>query len=75
MTRPAFALYRSGAVAEDEASRRGWPRPFDVYYGQEFGLYAVGFGDHHAPGLGVPYLYFDRHGVITGQSVLVRAQR
>lgn len=47
------------AAARQEADRRGWPQPFDVFHSPDFGLYGVGFGDHHAPGLGVPYLYFD----------------
>ncbi len=54
------------ADAQREGSARGWPAPFDVFYSQEFGLFGVGFGDHHRPGLGVPYLYFDRHGAVTG---------
>jgi len=65
---PTVSFAAIVATAQEEARRHGWPPPFDVYYGQEFGLYAVGFGDHHAPGLGVPYLYFDRDGAITGQS-------
>jgi len=47
------------AKARDEAARRGWAEPFDAFYSQEFGAYGVGFGDHHAPGLGVPWMYFD----------------
>lgn len=47
------------AMARDEARRRGWVAPFDAFYSQEFGAYGVGFGDHHAPGLGVPWMYFD----------------
>lgn len=57
------------AAATQVGLERGWQPPFDVFYSAEFGLYGVGFGDHHAPGLGVPYLYFDRHGTLTGQTV------
>lgn len=46
------------AIAEEEARRRGWEAPFDAFYAHDFGVYGVGFGDHHRPGLGVPYLYF-----------------
>lgn len=47
------------AKAREEARQRGWVEPFDAFYSQEFGAYGVGFGDHHAPGLGVPWMYFD----------------
>jgi uncharacterized iron-regulated membrane protein len=47
------------ATATEEGRRRGWKPPFDVFHSPEFGLYGVGFGDHHAAGIGVPYLYFD----------------
>ena len=57
-------------VARKEGARRGWVPPFDVFYSQEFGAYGVGFGDHHAPGLGVPWVYFDdRDGRVLGESV------
>jgi uncharacterized iron-regulated membrane protein len=52
------------ATAMQEARRRGWEAPFDVFHSPEFGMYGVGFGDHHRPGIGVPYLYFDAN---TGQ--------
>jgi uncharacterized iron-regulated membrane protein len=65
----ASVTYRSIlAAATREGQRRGWPAPFDVFHSPEFGVYGVGFGDHHAPGIGVPYLYFDAN---TG---LVRTQ-
>ena len=51
-------LHEIAQLAESEASRRGWRAPFDAFYVQQAGLYGVGFGDHHRPGLGVPYLYF-----------------
>lgn len=57
------------ARATEEAAGRGWQKPFDAFYSQEFGVYGVGFGDHHAPGVGVPYMYFDRHGGVTGHTV------
>lgn len=47
------------AKARLVASARGWVPPHDAFYSQEFGAYGVGFGDHHQPGLGVPWLYFD----------------
>jgi uncharacterized iron-regulated membrane protein len=47
------------AKAREAARERGWVEPFDAFYSQEFGAYGVGFGDHHAPGLGVPWIYFD----------------
>jgi uncharacterized iron-regulated membrane protein len=47
------------ATAQQEAVRRGWAAPFDVFHSPEFDLFGVGFGDHHAAGRGVPYLYFD----------------
>ena len=57
-------------AARQEGARRGWLAPFDVFYSQEFGAYGVGFGDHHAPGLGVPWVYFDdRDGRLLGESV------
>jgi uncharacterized iron-regulated membrane protein len=45
--------------ARAEARARGWVPPHDAFYSQEFGAYGVGFGDHHQPGLGVPWMYFD----------------
>jgi uncharacterized iron-regulated membrane protein len=58
------------ATAVQEAERRGWQPPFDVFHSPEFGIYGVGFGDHHAPGTGVPYLYFDaRTGDVRDQTV------
>jgi uncharacterized iron-regulated membrane protein len=58
------------ASARDEAARRGWQRPFDVFHSPEFNMYGVGFGDHHAAGIGVPYLYFDAQtGHVQGQTV------
>ena len=45
--------------ARAEATARGWAAPWDVFRSPEFGLIGVGFGDHHAPGLGVPWMYFD----------------
>lgn len=57
-------------AATQEAARRGWQEPFDVFHSPEFGIYGVGFGDHHAPGIGVPYLYFDAQtGRVRGQTV------
>lgn len=47
------------ARAKREGAARGWVPPHDAFYSQEFGAYGVGFGDHHAPGLGVPRMYFD----------------
>jgi uncharacterized iron-regulated membrane protein len=50
------------AQAEREAVRRGWEKPFDMFYSPDFGVYGVGFGDHHQPGAGVPYIYYDVNG-------------
>jgi uncharacterized iron-regulated membrane protein len=56
---PNVTFHSIAATATQEAQRRGWEAPFDVFHSPEFGMYGVGFGDHHRPGLGVPYLYFD----------------
>lgn len=67
---PAVSFADVVAVARKEGERRGWVPPFDVFYSQEFGAYGVGFGDHHAPGLGVPWMYFDdRDGRALGETV------
>jgi uncharacterized iron-regulated membrane protein len=50
------------ATAREAARQRGWVEPFDAFYSQELGAYGVGFGDHHAPGLGVPWMYFGEDG-------------
>jgi uncharacterized iron-regulated membrane protein len=69
-TGPAVSFEEVVAVARKEGERRDWVPPFDVFYSQEFGAYGVGFGDHHAPGLGVPWLYFDdRDGRVLGETV------
>jgi len=47
------------STGKAEAARRGWPEPGDVFFSPETGVYGVGFGDHHAAGLGAPYLFFD----------------
>jgi uncharacterized iron-regulated membrane protein len=48
------------AAATAEARRRGWDESLDgLYYASTAGLYIVGVGDHHAPGLGSSYLYLD----------------
>jgi uncharacterized iron-regulated membrane protein len=66
---PAVPFTTVLATAAEHARSRGWEAPFDIFYYQEFGLYGVGFGDHHAPGIGVPYLYFDRHGETIHQMI------
>jgi uncharacterized iron-regulated membrane protein len=67
---PALSYARVVAVAKAEGERRGWVPPFDVFYSQEFGAYGVGYGDHHQPGLGVPWLFFDdRSGAVLGEVV------
>ncbi|MPY87577.1 MAG: PepSY domain-containing protein [Luteitalea sp.] len=67
---PAVSFTTIVATATQEAARRGWQPPFDAFYSPEFGVYGVGFGDHHAPGTGVPFLYFDQHsGRVLGQTV------
>jgi uncharacterized iron-regulated membrane protein len=66
---PTVSFATVVATAAQVGVERGWQPPFDVFYSAEFGLYGVGFGDHHLPGIGVPYLYFDRHGAVTGQTV------
>jgi uncharacterized iron-regulated membrane protein len=48
------------AAATAEARRRGLDEPLDgLYYASTAGLYIVGVGDHHAPGLGSSYFYLD----------------
>jgi uncharacterized iron-regulated membrane protein len=48
------------AAVTAEARRRGWGEaPDGLYYASTAGLYIVGVGDHHAPGLGSSYLYLD----------------
>jgi uncharacterized iron-regulated membrane protein len=67
---PAVSFADVVAVARKEGEQRGWAPPFDVFYSQEFGAYGVGFGDHHAPGLGVPWLFLDdRDGHALGETV------
>jgi uncharacterized iron-regulated membrane protein len=67
---PGVSFAAVVARAHDEASRRGWQRPFDVFHSAEFDLFGVGFGDHHAAGTGVPYLFFNgQSGAITSESV------
>jgi uncharacterized iron-regulated membrane protein len=56
---PSMSYRAIVATATEEAKKRGWAAPYDVFHSPDFGLYGVGFGDHHAAGLGVPYLYFD----------------
>jgi uncharacterized iron-regulated membrane protein len=60
LVEPRVTRERVIAEAADEARRRGWEQQLDgVFYASTAGLYGVGVGDHHAPGLGSPYLYFD----------------
>lgn len=67
---PAVSYAEITRQARDEGARRGWAAPFDVFHSPEFNLYGVGFGDHHAAGMGVPYLYFDAStGRVTGEAV------
>jgi uncharacterized iron-regulated membrane protein len=56
---PRLGFAEVVAKARGEAARRGWAEPFDAFYSQEFGVYGVGFGDHHQPGFGVPWIYLD----------------
>jgi uncharacterized iron-regulated membrane protein len=56
---PKLAFADIVARARRESGARGWVAPHDAFYSQEFGAYGVGFGDHHQPGLGVPWMYFD----------------
>lgn len=61
------------ATAMRDGASRGWPAPYDMFHSPEFGIYGVGFGDHHAAGLGAPYLYYDaasgavRNEIVPGQ--------
>lgn len=78
---PAAATTDGDAVTYDtvlttalrDGAARGWPAPYDMFHSPEFGIYGVGFGDHHAPGLGAPYLYYDatsgavRNEIVPGQ--------
>lgn len=67
---PSVSFATVVAKATQEAARLGWQAPFDVFHSPEFGIFGVGFGDHHAPGTGVPYLYFDAGtGAVRGQTV------
>ena len=67
---PTISFTAVVASANEESVRRGWPSPFDVFYSQEFGAYGVGFGDHHAPGLGVPWVFYDdQDGRVLGETV------
>lgn len=56
---PAMSYAAIVTKATREAQERDWAKPFDVFHSPDFGLYGVGFGDHHVAGMGVPYLYFD----------------
>lgn len=48
------------AVAAKAARERGWSEPLGgIYYASTAGLYGVSVGDHHAAGLGSPWLMFD----------------
>lgn len=54
-----------GALVRDArqvAATRDLSAPYDVFHSREYGVFGVGLGDHHAPGLGVPYLFFDHEG-------------
>jgi uncharacterized iron-regulated membrane protein len=55
----SLSLAAIADIAGAEASRRRWPAPSTVFHSPEIGVYTVGFGDPHAPGLGARYLYFD----------------
>ena len=45
---------------EEEAERLGLADPIQaLYLGRQCTCFAVGYGDHHAAGLGTPWLYFD----------------
>lgn len=69
-TGPGVSFGDVVARARQVALRRGWPAPFDVFHSPGPGVYGVGFGDHHAAGIGVPWLYFDDHsGQVIGESV------
>jgi uncharacterized iron-regulated membrane protein len=46
------------------AAERAMDAPFDIFHHRESGIWGVGLGDHHAPGLGVPWLYFDSSGTL-----------
>jgi len=52
------------ARAELEAEKRGWPQNVHgIFYDAQYGVFGVGFGEEHQPGLGSPWLYLDgRHG-------------
>jgi uncharacterized iron-regulated membrane protein len=56
---PGVSLASIVERARVEATTRGWEPPFDIFHSPDFRLIGVGFGDHHQPGLGVPWLYFD----------------
>lgn len=48
------------ARAQTEARARGWPQNANgVFYAADYGVFGVGFGKEHAPGLGNPWVYFD----------------
>jgi uncharacterized iron-regulated membrane protein len=71
LVEPRVSRERVVAAAVAEARRRGWDQPLDgVFYSSTAGVYGVGVGDHHAPGLGSPYLYFDgKDGQLVGAHV------
>jgi uncharacterized iron-regulated membrane protein len=57
---PVISFADAIARGNAEASRRGWePVPNGVFYAELHGVFGVGFGEEHAPGLGSPWLYFD----------------
>lgn len=57
---PAISLGDAIIQGNAEAAKRGWePVPNGVFYSEEYGVFGVGYGEDHAPGLGSPWLYFD----------------
>lgn len=72
---PQIAAARVVALAQAEATRRGWQAPAGgLFLSPEFGVWGVGFyeaqNSHGDGGLGNPWLYFDsRSGAPAGDAV------
>lgn len=57
---PVISFDEVIARGNAEAAKRGWePVPHGVFYSELYGVFGVGYGEEHAPGLGNPWLYFD----------------
>ncbi|MFZ5875587.1 MAG: PepSY-associated TM helix domain-containing protein [Nitrospirota bacterium] len=57
---PSISFEEAIARGNVEAAKRGWePVPHGAFYSESYGVFGVGYGEDHAPGLGSPWLYFD----------------